>query len=295
MDLMPTLANASLISTRSRSAGPMPSFSQALRIAAAGWDCRVESGPATTPCAPISASQRQPELLGLGLAHHDDGRRTVGDLRGRAGGDRAVLAERRAQLAQALGRGVGADALVVPEHERVALALRDLDRHDLVVEQAVLPGRGRPLVRAAPRTRPAPRGRCRARRCTPRSSAPIAWVGEDVPQAVVGHRVDQLHVAELHALAGLRQEVRGLGHRLHAAGDDDVELAGPDQLVGQRDRVDAGQAHLVDGQRRHGHRDAALDGRLAGRDLAGAGLQHLAHDHVLDLVRAPPRPSPAHP
>ena len=29
----------------------------------------------------------------------------------------------------------------------------------------------------------------------------------------------------------------------------------------------------------------ALDRGLPGRDLAGAGLQHLAHDHVLDLVR----------
>ena len=78
--------------------------------------------------------------------------------------------------------------------------------------------------------------------------------------------------------------MRRVGHRLHAAGDDDVELAGADQLVGQRDRVEAGQADLVDRQRRHGHRDAALDRGLAGGDLPGAGLQHLAHDHVVDRV-----------
>ena len=35
----------------------------------------------------------------------------------------------------------------------------------------------------------------------------------------------------------------------------------------------------------HGHRDAALDGRLAGGDLALPGLEHLAHDHVVDLRR----------
>ena len=73
----------------------------------------VESGPATRPCAPISASHSRPELLGLGLAHHDDGAGAVGDLRGRAGGDGAVLGERRAQLAQRLGGGVAADALVL--------------------------------------------------------------------------------------------------------------------------------------------------------------------------------------
>ena len=87
----PTAANASLISTRSRSAGVMPSFSQALAMARAGCCCSVESGPATTPWAPISASQVRPELLGLGLAHDDDRGGAVGDLRGRAGGDGAVL------------------------------------------------------------------------------------------------------------------------------------------------------------------------------------------------------------
>ena len=33
----------------------MPSFSQAFAMARAGWLCSVESGPATTPCAPTSA------------------------------------------------------------------------------------------------------------------------------------------------------------------------------------------------------------------------------------------------
>src|SRR3954451_20785740 len=90
----------------------------------------------------------QAELLGLGLAHHDHGAGAVGDLRGRGGGDRAVLGERRAQSRQRLGRGVAAHALVLAHHDRVALALRDRDRHDLVVEETVLPGFGGLLVRA---------------------------------------------------------------------------------------------------------------------------------------------------
>ena len=71
-------------------------------------------------------------------------------------------------------------------------------------------------------------------------------------------------------------------HRLLAACDDDVELTGADQLIGERDGVDAGQAHLVDGQRGHVPADARGDGGLPGRHLPGTGGQHLAHDHVLD-------------
>jgi hypothetical protein len=45
--------------------------------------------------------------------------------------------------------------------------------------------------------------------------------------------------------------------------------AGSGALVGQRDSVQPGQAHLVDRQRRHAHRDTILDRRLPGGVLAG--------------------------
>ena len=86
--------------------------------------------------------------------------------------------------------------------------------------------------------------------------------------------------------------MRRLGHRLLTTGDDHVELPGPDQLVGQRDRVDTGQAHLVDGQRRHVPADAGGHRGLAGGHLPGAGGQHLAHDHVLDGRGGDAWPSP---
>ena len=60
VETMPTAAKASLISTRSRSGRSMPSRSQAFAIARDGWVCSVASGPATTPCAPISASGVRP-------------------------------------------------------------------------------------------------------------------------------------------------------------------------------------------------------------------------------------------
>src|SRR5262249_17170350 len=51
-----------------------------------------------------------------------------------------------------------------------------------------------------------------------------------------------------------------------------------------RDRVESGEADLVDRDRGDGHRDPGRDRRLPGRDLPRAGLQHLSHDHVVDLA-----------
>ena len=45
----------------------MPSLSQAFLVALAGCICRVESGPATMPCAPISASHARPSSSALAL------------------------------------------------------------------------------------------------------------------------------------------------------------------------------------------------------------------------------------
>jgi len=100
--------------------------------------------------------------------------------------------------------------------------------------------------------------------------------------------VDELAVAETVPGSGPGQQVRRVGHRLHPAGDNHVELAVSDQLVGQRDRVQARQADLVHRDRGHGHRDAAADRGLPGGDLSGASLQHVPHDHVVDLVRGDP-------
>ena len=44
-----TAAKASLISTRSRSAGATPARRQASAMARDGWECRLVSGPATDP------------------------------------------------------------------------------------------------------------------------------------------------------------------------------------------------------------------------------------------------------
>jgi hypothetical protein len=79
--------------------------------------------------------------------------------------------------------------------------------------------------------------------------------------------------------------VRGIGHGLHAASDDDLELTGTDQLICQGDGVESRQAYLVDGQSRHVHPDSGFSGGLTRSDLPGASLQHVTHNHVVDLLR----------
>ena len=49
---------------------------------------------------------------------------------------------------------------------------------------------------------------------------------ERVREAVVDHRVERLGVAHAIAEPGLRQQVRRLRHRLHAAAHADLDLAG---------------------------------------------------------------------
>src|SRR5262249_1769175 len=56
------------------------------------------------------------------------------------------------------------------------------------------------------------------------------------------------------------------------------------------DGVHPRQADLVDGERGDGHGHSGLDRRLPRRDLALPGLQHLADDHVIDLLGPDPRP-----
>jgi len=55
-----------------------------------------------------------------------------------ARGDGAFLVEGRTQLAEPVGGCAGARKLVLREHHRIALALRDRHRDDLVVEAAGL-------------------------------------------------------------------------------------------------------------------------------------------------------------
>ena len=192
-----------------------------------------------------------------------------------AGGRRALGVEDRLQRGELLERGVAPRALV---DGQVA------DRDDLVREPALVDRLDRALVRAK---RPAvlllardPELAAHERRLLDHVAAV-----EGRRQPVVDHRVDQRAVAEPVAEARLLEQVRRVRHRLHAAGDDHLAVAGADHRVGDLDRADRGGADLVDRVGADLLRNPGADRGLPGGRLADAGLEHLAHDHVLDLVR----------
>ena len=95
----------------------------------------------------MRASGCQAELLGFLRGHHDDAGGAVVEARGVAGGDAAGLVERRTQAGQRFGAGLLVDELVGREDDRVALLLRDRERHDLVLEAAGFLRRGGLLLR----------------------------------------------------------------------------------------------------------------------------------------------------
>ena len=97
--------------------------------------------------------------------HHHERRGAVVHAGRVAGGDRAVLLERRLQPAERLGRRVCANRFVAIDDERLALLLRNRDRQDLVGEPALRASRAPPCDGCSRRSRPAPRARpCSARR-----------------------------------------------------------------------------------------------------------------------------------
>src|ERR1019366_1297592 len=137
MDWMTTDANASLISIRSRSPTLSPALPSAWLMAAEGCDCSQLPGPATLPCAPISARTGAPDDAAAG---------SVRDLRGGPRRDRAVLGECGPQPAHRLHRDFAANALISVEDHRLTAPLWDRDGGDLRGQQPVLDGGGGPLV-----------------------------------------------------------------------------------------------------------------------------------------------------
>ncbi len=97
--------------------------------------------------------------------------------------------------------------------------------------------------------------------------------------------VDDGAVAQPIAGAGLGQQVGRQAHVLHATRDVDVAVARADQAGREHDGLEAGAAHLVDGQSPHLGREAPMDGCLARRRLPGAAGHHTAHQGFIDNGR----------
>ena len=108
---------------------------------------------------------------------------------------------------------------------------------------------------------------------------------EAAPETVVDQRVDQLPVAHAQPFAHARQQIRRVAHRLHAAGDGNLDVAGRDALRREHHRLEPGAADLVDRQRRDVIGKPAVQRRLPRRVLAVARLDDVAHDALVDRGR----------
>ena len=183
------------------------------------------------------------------------------------------------ELGQGLQVGIGARSLILVEDSLAGLGSRavhgnslDLHRHDLLVELA--------------------RGLCRQR-------VPVAAVGEGVlvlerhvvlliqalgsePHVHVdlGPMVDKPGIGR-ELMAAARDQAHGLG----AAGDDALGSARADAVRGHGDRLKAGAAEAVDGNRRDEVRQSRAQRDDAGHVIARFRLRHgAADDHVVDLI-----------
>ena len=149
------------------------------------------------------------------------------------------------EAAEGLERRVAPGSFVDGHDRLAALGVADGDRGDLGVEAAGVDGGDRLLVARE-------RERVLVLAADVVLDRDALGVGAHVavldraPQAVVDGRVDQLAVAEAVAEPGTREQVRRLVHRLHAAGDDDLGVAGADLRGGEHDRLQAGAADPVD-------------------------------------------------
>ena len=93
-----------------------------------------------------------------------------------------------------------------------------------------------------------------------------------------------------HPIAPARalQQVRRIAHRLGAAGDHHVHVAGVRRLDRVDDRLQTRAAHAVHRLAGHLWGSPALSAACRATFMPGAGLQHAPHDHVAHVLGLTP-------
>jgi hypothetical protein len=195
--------------------------------------------------------------------------RPVVEGRGVGGGHRPILREGRPQLRHLRGIAAAPGLLVLVHQQRLAAALGHGDGDDLLLEATLLLGGDGASVALAGE------GILVLASEAVLLSHEVAAVAHvhvvvGIPQAVVDHGVDDLAAAHAIATAGVRQRVGGVGHGLHAAGDDHIGVVQQDLAAREHHGLQPGAAHLVDGDGARRHRQPGLDPALARRRLADA-------------------------
>jgi len=97
------------------------------------------------------------------------------------------------------------------------------------------------------------------------------------------HRIDDLRIAHTVTPARAPHQIRGVAHRLGAAGDDQADESGLGRFNGVHHRLQPRPADAVDRFRGDLDGNARLDRGLPRDVHSGAGLQHAAHDDVAEL------------
>ena len=284
-------AKASLSSTRSRSPTSIPARASALRVAGTGPTPMTAGSTPATAVESTRAIGRSPSARARSASTTstaeapslmpDEFPAVTEPPSGRNAGRSFASASRLVSA-----RGCSSRAT----DDRVAAPLRDLDRHDLPVEPAGLDRRDRALLALeregvlalaahAPALGDVLRGLAHGIRV-------VALGQPRVHEAPAERRVGELARAAVPGALGLELDVRGAGHRLDAAADEDVAVADRDRVRRGVDRLEPRPAQPVDRQPAHLDREV---GEQQGhpRDVAVvlAGLVGAAQDHVLDERR----------
>ena len=193
------------------------------------------------------------------------------------------------ELCHLLEAGVALRELIRIKDDRgLFAALRHRDRHDLLLETALVDGRDGLalavigelillLAGDAHRLGDVLGGRAHV--------VAAVHVGRLGAELTLGEGVDEFHVAGADAPAGVADVENGVGHALGAAGEHDVGLAGHDLHGAVDDGGHAGGALAHDGVGGRLLGDADLQRGDAGDVRLVGGLTALAEDDLVDLFR----------
>ena len=220
--------------------------------------------------------------IGIGLARQDYRSSAVADRRAGGGGDRAVLRESGAEGGDLVGHAAAGRFIGVDDD--VALAALDRDRRDFVLEPAAIDR----CLGAAQR---------RQREIVHVLAGELVFVGGALRKAahraafligifepVEEHMIVGGVMADARAAAMLLEQIGRVGHRFHAARDDQIGIARRERFGTHDHRLHARSADFVNRCRLDRFGQPGLDRSLARRGLAKPGGKHAAHVDAVDIA-----------
>jgi len=244
---------------------------------------RKKTGFVRVPCMSDHPGQRrQPALFSFRGAHHDKCGGPVGNRRGIGSRDRALAAERGAQVADLVALGFA--GLLVDLHHRLAAARCDRNGRDFIRERTAV-NRSAGAVK-----------RCDSIIVLRLSGELIAFcaiLGKcahetalvvGVLQTIEEHVVLQFCMAHPKPRAGFLDQIGRVGHALHPASDNDARRACDQHIMGIHRSFHTRAAHLVQRGADCAERKPSAKGRLPRGRLTLTCAQHIAECHLIHVL-----------